>query len=276
MQYDVVMNYDWTSVPRGSNLRLKAPKAYIRSYKVKKNEAFKRVQSYLSLLDPNGDPMEFYKKLYSSSTEEQDQFHIPYFGDSIRSFSNEYGDTFQSGMMGTIDTWIKSSSEDLASVYSLIGGEKGLNSMKEAFNTLKDGGGVGEAYDKLNLTSSPGSYIETPRLYQYANNDAPLTIDFVLSNTINSDYQQNTELIEHLIRINRPTRNSPVEMEPPHIYNVQIPGLRYMEWAYCNSLDIRLLGTRREINGKIIPEGYMVSMSLASLTTEVSNFMDKI
>jgi hypothetical protein len=223
--------------------------------------------------------MEFYKKLYSKATEEQDQLYLPYFGDAIRSFSNEYGDTFQAGFLGTIDNMIKSSIDELGAMGSAMGGAAGLKSIIDAGKSFANNvsvGGFGDAVGKLNLTSSPGSFIETPKIYQYANNDAPLTIDIVLSNTINSDYQQNTDLVEKLIRINRPKRINSVEMEPPHIYNVRIPGLRYMEWAYCSSLDVRMLGTRREINGKIIPEGYMVSMSLASLTTEVSNFMDKI
>jgi hypothetical protein len=36
------------------------------------------------------------------------------------------------------------------------------------------------------------------------------------------------------------------------------------------------LGTKRLLEGKIIPEGYAISMTMTSLTTEVSNFMEKI
>lgn len=283
---DVVMNYDWTSVPRGSGLRNKAPKVTLKSFKVKKNEALNRLNSYMGILE--GDAMKFYKKLYSDATQEEDQYNLPYFGDSVRSFSNEYGDTFQSGFMGTVDTMLKGSAEELGALGSALGAVKPAigtitagkkfaddfekHGFMDSFNNLKSNmGNVAK-----NITSAPGSYIETPKIYQYANNDGPLTIDLVLSNTINSDYQKNTELVEKLIRINRPKRLNSVEMEPPHIYNVKVHGLRYMEWAYCSSLDVRLLGTRRMIGGKIVPEGYMISMSLTSLTTEVSNFMDKI
>lgn len=286
-RYDVVMDYDWTSVPRRSILRNKAPIVIIKAYKVKKNEALNRLNSYLNILE--ADPMQFYKKLYSDATQEEYVFNLPYFGDSVRSFSNEYGDTFQAGFMGSIDNMLKSSADELGAMGSTLGvrnpaigsweAAKGfasdLNNKGgvESFSNLKSK--IGEA--SKTFVSSPGSYIETPKIYQYMNNDAPLSIDIVLSNTINMDYQEkNVKLIDRLIRINRPERINSVEMRPPYIYNVQVPGLRYMEWAYCSSFDVRLLGTRRMINDKIIPEGYMINISLTSLTTEVSNFMDKI
>jgi hypothetical protein len=65
-------------------------------------------------------------------------------------------------------------------------------------------------------------------------------------------------------------------MDPPRIYQVKVPGHRFIRWAYCSDFSVTFLGTKRNIDGIIVPEGYNVSMSFQSLTVEVSNFMDKV
>jgi hypothetical protein len=65
-------------------------------------------------------------------------------------------------------------------------------------------------------------------------------------------------------------------MEPPRIYEIRIPGIRYIKWASCSSFSVQLLGARQMHGNELIPEGYLISMTFTSLTTEVSNFMDKI
>ena len=113
-------------------------------------------------------------------------------------------------------------------------------------------------------------------MYQYEQNDGALEVSFVLSNTISDDIDKNAELVKKLTTINRPKRINSIAMEPPRIFQVKVPGQRFIKWAYCSSFGVNLLGTRRMIGGNIVPEGYQINMSFTSLTTEVSNFMDKI
>jgi hypothetical protein len=149
---------------------------------------------------------------------------------------------------------------------------KGMGQIKDMDGFKNAAGGIGKG-----MTSAPGSYIETPKLYQYAQNDGALEITFPLFNTINGDaVQKNYDLIDKLTRINRPKRLTSITMEPPHIYQVKLKGLRYMRWAYCNNFSVSMIGARRIVNGAITPDGYQITMSLTSLTTEVSNFMDKV
>jgi hypothetical protein len=286
--FNVVKDYDWTSAPRGSGIRKNAPKVIVRSYKINSNEALNRFKSYLNA-SALQDSKTFYDKLYSNSSSE-DEFNFPYFGDSIRSFSNTFGDTFQNGFGGgggigsSIDTVIQTGLGIGGQVGAMMGtdalqagadayrktsesGESSLNSLKAglgAFIGTKGGG------------SNPGSYIETPKMYQYEMNDSALDVSFVLSNTVNSDYSKNTELVKKLTTINRPKRINSVAMEPPRIYQVRIPGQRFIRWAYCSSFNVNMIGTKREIGGILIPEGYQIAMSFTSLTTEVSNFMDEV
>jgi hypothetical protein len=49
-----------------------------------------------------------------------------------------------------------------------------------------------------------------------------------------------------------------------------------MEWASCASFSVQFLGTKRELEGILVPEGYLISMSFAPLTIEVNNFLKKV
>lgn len=254
-RFNIVKEYDWTTIPRGSGYRNRAPRVYIKSYKVKSSSVVNRIANYTNVLSLQ-DPDQFYNNLYSDITDPEDEFWIPYLGDIARSFTNEYGDTFKSAFLGAVDT-------TLGAAVGMLGEFKEV--FDKAVKSLK-----GEE------DSDPGSYIETPKLYQYAQNDAGLDVSFVLDNTLNNDNSKNTELVNLLTKINRPKRENSIIMEPPRIYEVKLPGIRYMRWAYCSNFSVTLLGARRMIDDQIIPEGYLINMTFTSLTTEVSNFMDKI
>jgi hypothetical protein len=287
-KFDVVKNYDWTSIPRGSGLRKSAPRVWVKSFKINSNEALNRLKSYLNAAAVQS-PKTFYEKLYSNAQEEDD-FNFPYFADGIRSFSNTFGDTFQNGfgggggIGGGLDTLIQTGLGIGGQVGAMMGTDA-LQSGMDTANRAKESGasvtdsmmaGLGAFLGNPGKGSNPGSYIETPKMYQYEMNDSALEVSFALSNTINADYQKNTELVKKLTTINRPKRINSIAMEPPRIYQVKIPGQRFIKWAYCSSFSTSMLGTKREIGGVITPEGYMVSMSFTSLTTEVSNFMDDV
>lgn len=279
--FNIVRDYDWTTIPRGSGYRNRAPRVYLKSYKVKSSESLNRIKSYANVV-ANTDAEKFYDKLYSEIADPEDIFRIPFFGDNVRSFSNEYGDTFQSAFLGGVDSVLMGASKLFGEAGTYVG-INNINAVKEGGKAAMEGKSVsdiiGAAANEVsgkNYSTAPGSYIETPKLYQYAQNDAGLEVSFVLDNTLNSDNDKNTKLVEHLTRINRPKRINSIIMEPPRIYEVKLAGIRYMRWASCSSFSLQLLGAKRMIDGKIVPEGYLVNMSFTSLTTEVSNFMDKI
>ena len=274
--FNVIKDYDWTSSPRGSGLRSKTPRLILRSYKFTKSQVFNRALGYVNVV--NMDTDEYYDKLYSEATEGEDVFFIPYFGDSVRSFGNTFGDTFQNGFGGgggigeALDATVQGIVGASAQVGSAVGTESINNAMRafgdqqfaEGFAALGRGG------------SDPGTYIETPKMYQYENTDAPLEASFILSNTINSDFQKNYDLVQKLTRINRPDRKNSISMDPPRIYQLRVSGHRYMRWAYCSSFSVTLLGTKREIDKIIVPEAYQVNMAFTSLTVESANFLDKV
>ncbi len=286
MKFDIVKDYDWTSSPRGSAIRKKAPRVWVKSFKINSNLVLNRFKSYAELATV-AEPDEFYDKLYGDATEPEDDFNFPFFQDSIRSFGNVFGDTFQNGFGGgggigeALDGKFQTAASivaqgaNAASISKRIGGamiEGALNGStvtESATNSIRAGIGAMAG-------TSPGSYMETPKFYEYSSaNEGPLNVSFVLANTINDDYDKNYKLIKRLTEINRPKRINSIAMEPPRIYQVKVPGHRFIRWAYCSDFDVTFLGTKRNIDGIIVPEGYQVSMSFQSLTIEVSNFMDK-
>jgi hypothetical protein len=271
---NVVRDYDWTSIPRGSVLRDNAPRVRVQSFKINSSESINRIKSYLNSVT-SVNPDEFYNKLYGNISDPDDTFIFPFLGDAVRSFSNEYGDTFQSAFLGSVDSAFGEAAK-------LFGEIKTYN-VSENFGKLADNiakaDSLGSFVDTAtkNMSTAPGSYVETPKLYQYSQNDAGLEVSFVLSNTLNADgVQKNINLVNKLTRINRPFRRNGLVMEPPRIYEIRIPGIRYIKWASCSSFSVQLLGARQMHGNELIPEGYLISMTFTSLTAEVSNFMDKI
>lgn len=276
--FNVVKDYDWTTIPRGSGLRKNAPKVYIRSFKYKSSESLNRLVSYIKATGQS-DPFEYYRSLYGDAVEEEDTFFLPYLNDSIREFTNTYSDTFNMESLGAIDAMLSKVTNELTGVDSLLGGAG--SGLREASTKALEGDYKGskesakEAFNNLGSTK-PGSNNENPKLYQYEPSDTGVTVSFVLSNTINKDWEKNYELVKKLIEINRPRRTSYTFMEPPRIYKVKIPGLRYIEWASCSNFSATMLGTKRQIGGKIVPEGYLINMTFTSLTIEVNNFMERM
>jgi len=67
-----------------------------------------------------------------------------------------------------------------------------------------------------------------------------------------------------------------IGMTFPAIYHIEVPGLRYIEWAFLSNFTVSLLGARRKIDNEILPEAFRCQFNFRSLTVEVANFVDKI
>ena len=284
--YNVVKEYDWCDSPRGSGFRKSAPNVIVTSYKLKSNQILTMLTNYINIKDnlADGSADKFYDNMYADSTEKEDTFNFPFFGDNVRSFSNTFGDTFQNGIGG--GGGIGSSAADFANELMGLGaqlaGAVGSEAISKSMGQIKSGD-TGGALQTLKTGMSdggnPGTYIETPMFYQFEKNDGPLEVSFVLSNTINEDNDKNYRLIKYLTKINRPLRKSSISVDPPRIFKVYVPGHRLIRWASCASFNINLLGARRliPIDGSdvIVPEAYQITMSFQSLTLEHAGFIDK-
>ena len=50
--YDIVGNYDWTSLPKGATLRNEAPSAYVTAYELKYSQLRTFIDGYMNILSP--------------------------------------------------------------------------------------------------------------------------------------------------------------------------------------------------------------------------------
>src|SRR6478736_529262 len=101
-KFDIIKDYDWTSMPRGSGMRSRAPRVWVKSYKLNSNQILQTIKGYIEVVqNASGDAKSFYEKLYGNGvTTPEDDFNFPYFGDEVRGFNNNFGETYQNGIGG--------------------------------------------------------------------------------------------------------------------------------------------------------------------------------
>jgi len=315
--YDLVGNYDWTSVPRTAALRDEAPAAWITAYELKYSALRSFIDGYMNVLSPQNSNsnyansknpgLDFYKGLYAVGDTPIARFSFPYFTDNIRAFSTEFSDTFSTvsqrgakmlgadfvqGLGGAGESFIGGTAAAVTQ-FGHLGNPGGTGLMdKIAKNTQAAVGKVGETFFKamgvenpgLQTMGAPGTYIETPMFYQYGNTDNTLDIGFALSNTLNADaIEKNYKFIKDFTFMNRPFRTGPIGMNFPAIYQIVVPGVRYIQWAFLSDFNIGMIGSRRKIEQpgtgrrcKIVPEAYSCQFSFRSLTVEAANFLDEL
>ena len=138
----------------------------------------------------------------------------------------------------------------------------------------------------------PGTYIEKPKFYQFDDSGDDVTVSFPLLNTGHATYQdviRNWQFIYLLVYQNRPVRFTRDLIEPPVIYEVSLPGFKYMPYAYISKLEVQFQGSRRPMQmvykdesslgqannvvNTIIPDGYNVQITLKGLVAETRNFL---
>jgi len=183
------------------------------------------------------------------------QYKLPYFGDDYNSGGVDFGGQSQN-ILGGLAEIAENISGGLAGI---LGGLK------------------------------PGTYIEKSKQFNMGDTGRNIEIKFPLLNTRNTDdITRNWQLIFGLIYQNRAGRYTRSIIDLPVIYQLQIPGVAYMPFAYISNLSINFVGTRRLLdivvpiqNGTatstklttIIPDAYEVSITVTGLNEETRNFM---
>ena len=152
--------------------------------------------------------------------------------------------------------------------------------------------------DLMGGISSTGTYVENSQFYQYQSSGESVTIKFPLINTGIATYDdvvKNWQFIFLLLYNNRPERVNRNLIEPPPLYEINIPGGKYMPLAYIQSINVEYKGSRRQMSitvpdssdprnstgtgnkissiNTIIPEVYEITIQLTGLVTDSKNFM---
>ena len=141
----------------------------------------------------------------------------------------------------------------------------------------------------------PGTYIEKSQQFSMGQKgrDVSFTVPLLNTGTFN-DVKRNWQLIFGLVYQNRPGRVSKSIIDQPVIYEVHIPGVAYMPYAYISNLSVKFLGNRRDmeldvpimdegVDGGItnnigtirtvIPDAYELSVTVTGLNEETRNFI---
>lgn len=137
----------------------------------------------------------------------------------------------------------------------------------------------------LRAIVEPGLYIEKTQFYNFGQSRESITFSFPLLNTISPEQiDENYQFLFLILFQNSLYRKDRSAFIPPCIYEVLIPNIRYMKYAYISNLSIDFIGTRRMITVNtptlqgntvktIVPEAYNVNMTITGLHDEVGNFL---
>ena len=145
-------------------------------------------------------------------------------------------------------------------------------------------GGVNATFAQV--ISNEERSTETPKSYSMAADGTQFSFKFPLLNT-GDEYQAatNYQLVQLLKYQSRPYRSTRNLIVPVNIYEVFIPGMRYIPYAFIRNVNIEFQGVRMPLDMQImfddkptnitaiVPEAYMVNIELQSLTNETGNFM---
>lgn len=131
-----------------------------------------------------------------------------------------------------------------------------------------------------------GTYIERSKYFNPSRQSDPITFSFPLLNTLDErDIQKNFDFVWLMCFQSTAVRSNIADITPPCIYEVWIPGIKYMMFAAIEDIRVEYLGNRRRVEiihpgskarvETIIPEAYNLNFTITSLTTDSSNFMFK-
>ena len=227
--------------------------------KSKLREAFEAVMQggYFKTFD--SEVLRPYEGLYATEYTGFN-YYFPYLEDSYRDITNQFGEG-----EGNILTPIANLASDAASMTNIL-------------NVVK-----------------PGTYIEKSKQFTMGDTGRQLSFTIPLLNTGSfEDVRRNWQLIFGLVYQNRPGRVSKSIIDQPVIYEIHLPGVAYMPYAYISNLSVKFLGNRREmefdvpimnegVSGgtssnignikTVIPDAYEISITVTGLNEETRNFI---
>lgn len=207
----------------------------------------------------NTEYLKPYKYLYS--IEKTDfEYRLPFFNTRTISKRASWQSNFSDSKMSTgaagVGDFIETSQEFIASHGTGLGG-----------------------YTRI---FENNQYIERGKYYNPSRAE-PINFNFPLLNTSKNSIKSNFDLIWLLCFQNLAIRSGIADIEQPCIYEVTVPGWRYMLFAFIEDIQIEYLGTRRRVRiphpaseievDTIIPEAYRVNITIRSLLPDSANFL---
>jgi hypothetical protein len=112
--------------------------------------------------------------------------------------------------------------------------------------------GLTDFTDLLTTLNKPSdiSFVEKAKLYNYSTEGEEVSFTFPLINTGSAtfdDVVRNWELLFLLLYNNKPSRRSVSIVDPPVLYQLDIPGVKFLPFCYVSNIAVEFQGSRREL-----------------------------
>lgn len=184
-------------------------------------------------------------------------YYFPYLDDNFNKSNNSFGLSDQ-GLVAPLANKVAGLAEGLAGIANIV---------------------------------KPGTYIEKAKQFEMKDEGKTLNFTIPLLNTISvDDISRNWQLLFGLIYQNTPGRVSKSIIDQPVLYEVHLPGIAYMPYAYISALSVNFVGSRRKMGIQvpvqspdsssastaietIIPDAYQLDISITGLNAETRNFL---
>ena len=301
---NVVNDFQWTTSPPGAAGRQEVPRITLREKRLKTNAMIAAAAYYLmSAAGSVGRAQDFLQSGGLGSI-----------GQGVATATSSFGNALGGavGASGVLDQNIEGLGMEVLKPYEglYITEDTGFRYVLPYFNDaqqmlvnsfdtndamLRDNTILGKAVSTLRsvaesaarLTSflEPGLYIERPKFFNFKGTGDRIQLSFPLINTGWSTYDDvrlNWQLAFLLTYQNNPNRRTREVIDPPAIYEVTIPGIKYIPYAYISQLRISYLGARRAYKltvpgagsiSTIVPDAYVFDITLEGLVADTKNFM---
>ena len=302
---NVVNDFQWTTSPPGAVHRQEVPRILLREKRLKRNALISAASYYLmSAAGSTGRAGDFlagggFGSIGQSISSATQQVFGGVAGGIASGISNLIGnfETLGSSVLAPYEGLYITEDTGFRYVFPYFNDTQTsfINSFQvndamlrddtilgKARNTLRT---VAESLARLTSFMEPGLYIERPKFFGFKETGDTISFTFPLINTGWStfdDVKINWQLAFLLAYQNNPNRRTREVIDPPMIYEVSIPGIKYIPYAYVKSLSVKFLGARRayklDVPGAgnistIVPDAYVFEIVLEGLVADTKNFM---
>ena len=280
---DVVNDFYWTYSKKGTPNRLEVPAIYLREKRLKTNSLISQIKSsFGASIEGTSRVIDYIK---SSSTVAQGIANSSFFKTlqglasnlqqaGSQTFQNVAGNSqiVQDIKNATDDNNFLMNNELLKAykdlyiteptgfTYILPYFEDYLNSSSNQFGDdspaspfANIAGGIAEFASLAGIAQQPFgfSFQERAKFYNFPQTGESLTVSFPLINTGSATFDdviKNWQLIFLLLYQNKPSRLNRTVIEPPVLYQVEIPGQKFLPYCYISDMQVSFKGSRRTVN----------------------------
>jgi len=131
--------------------------------------------------------------------------------------------------------------------------------------------GFSNASDVISTLANPVdiTFVEKAKLYNYSTEGEEISFTFPLINTGSAtfdDVVRNWELLFLLLYNNKPSRRNVSVVDPPVLYQLDIPGVKFLPFCYVSNIAVEFQGSRRELEFNL---AYSDNLNITNIPTQI-------